>query len=229
MPQRIHRRIEPFLLFAAVAVAVALPRRGAAAEPAPTPEPPKGAVDGAPFAQLAGDEGTLVEVDLRPSVLRALARAGAAKGEPEARILEKLTSVRAVIVDLGLQRIEAAGELIEATAGGLRAKGWEELARIRDRAARIRVLLLPDGQRLAALTVLILQRSAEKGDGRGEAATSQLVFANITGQFDLADLGKLSGNLDIPGLGGALGSASASVDAGSKSAKLRGAGEAKAP
>lgn len=233
MPPISRRPTGTTSILAAVALAswgAALPGRADAGEPARASEPPRGAVDAAPFAQLATDEETLVEVDLKPGVLRALGRAAGAKSEPEERLLAQLSSVRAVIVELGPGRLEAASKLIESTAAALRSKGWEEPARIRDRGARVRVLLLPDGQRLAGLTVLILQREdPRKGEGRGEGSTSQLVFANITGQFDLADLGKVSGQLDIPGLQSALGDASAPEDAGSKAARPRGAGEAKAP
>jgi hypothetical protein len=168
-------------------------------------QPSPGSVDSSPFARLAGEDDELVEVDLKPSVLRALSRAASGKSKDDGRALANLSSVRAVIVGLDPARVDAASKQIDATAAELRAKGWEEMARIREKGTRIRVFLLGDHERVAGLTVLMLERQSATEDG-GTAKT-QLVFANLTGPFDLADLGKLSGRLDIPGLDTALSGA----------------------
>ena len=177
------------------------PGRCEAAAPPAARSMPTGAVDGAPFALLATDDDDLVEVDLRPSLLRALSKSVSVKDQEGGRVLAELSSVRAVIVGLTPQKVDAAVRQIEATAAALRAKGWEELARIRDQGARIRVLVLNDQDRIAGLTVLMVDR---KG-GDDNEKRPQLVFANITGPFDLADLGKLTSHLDVPGLATALG------------------------
>lgn len=191
--------------------------RGEANEPA---QPLAGAVDSGPFARLAGEDDELVEVDLKPSVLRALSRAASAKSKDDGRALANLSSVRAVIVGIDPARVDVASKQIDTTAAELRAKGWEEMARIREKGTRIRVFLLGDHERVAGLTVLMLERQSAAEDGG--ASKTQVVFANLTGPFDLADLGKLSGRLDIPGLDTVLGSAGLDDAGKQRSAKSDG-------
>lgn len=216
MPHHPPRWATPALLLLAC-LSLMRPERAEAAEPA---KASLGAVDGSPFARLAGEEDELVEVDLKPSVLRALSRASAAKGQDNGRALGNLSSVRAVIVGLDPARLGAATKQIDATAAELLAKGWEEMARIREKGTRVRVLLLGDRERVAGLTVLMVERQNAAEDGG--VGRLQLVFANLTGPFELADLSKLSGRLDIPGLDTALGGA-ALEDAGKRKDGRQGA------
>lgn len=198
MPHHPPRWATPALLLLAFLSSMT-PARGEAAEPT---KPLLGTVDGSPFARLAGDDDELVEVDLKPSVLRALSSASAASSKDYGRAVGALSSVRAVIVGLDPARLDAATKQIDATAAELRARGWEEMARIREKGTRIRVLLLGEKERVAGLTVLMVERQSAAEDGG--VARLQLVFANLTGPFELADLGKLSGHLNIPGLDTAL-------------------------
>jgi len=60
---------------------------------------------------------------------------------------------------------------------------------VREKEARINVYIRNDDEVIDGLVVLVV-----------DPEESRVVFANIAGRIDLADLGKLSDTLDVPGL-----------------------------
>lgn len=189
-----------WLLFASTALSAHAGPPGAPAAATPS----VGVVDGAPFARLAGEDDDLSEVELQPVVLRALAR-GAQEGDAK-KLLSRLELVRAVVVGVDAKRLPEAQRVLDATAADLLAGGWTELARVRERGSRVRVLTrMSGGDRLAGLVVLMAEGKAVGEATDGGAPRAEVIFANIAGNFDLAELAGLGGRLDLPGLDRVLG------------------------
>lgn len=149
-----------------------------------------GFVDGSEFGKLAGEDSELVEVNLGPSLLRAIARG--ADDDPEAKsVLSGLLGVNAYIVGLDhdAAREDRAAKMIKEVAQRLEASGWERLVRVREKSESVNVFVRNGERTLDGLVVLSFDRD-----------DSQVVFANLVGSIDLARLGDLRGTLDVPGL-----------------------------
>ncbi len=195
----ILRLARPALLLPALFLAAAASAAPAAhAAPAPgDPPPPAGYVDGSAFEKFASEDGEVVEVNVSGRILRALAGSMVKEGDPESKqlgqMLGGLHSIRAIVTEIDPARAAEAGKLIESIAADLTRKGWEEIAKVRSKTEKIRVLGLPQGDKFGGLTVMLVEQD-EDGTGR------QLVFANIAGPFDLSQLGALDGSLNVPGL-----------------------------
>jgi len=148
-----------------------------------------GYVDGTPFLDLASEDGELVEVSLSRSILSMFC--GAAEGEePDvAGIACGLEWIGAVVIGIGEQsgNEEQARELIEQTEEALLGKGWERLVRVQEKDEILRVLMLPSGKSVLGLVVLVVEED-------------EIVFANVAGEIDMAQLRKLGDQMDIPGL-----------------------------
>jgi hypothetical protein len=178
------------LLFAALhgsgPIVAASSGRGAGSEAAELP----GFVDGSAFSELAGDDGEVVEVNLGPSLLGALAR-GASKDPDASSVLSGLRSVTAYILDLkkDADRTAKAARLVQDMEGKLQRGGWERLARVRDKSERVDVFALTPNKTIEGLVVLVINME----DG-------EVVFANLAGTIDLAKIGDMENTLHVPGL-----------------------------
>ena len=155
------------------------------------PEPHvAGFVDGTKLAELAGDDAVSVEITLGSALLKPLLRA-----DPELRALaEGIESIYAVVLEVDNPAV--ADEIVERIHGierGLVESGWQRVARVKDRAEEIKVLVLTeDEETFGGLVVTVIDRS-------GEGA--EIVFANIAGRIDLAAIERISERFDVPGLG----------------------------
>jgi hypothetical protein len=166
---------------------------GAPAGAAPGPSAnPRGYVDGAAFAQLAREDAELVEVNVSGALLQALANSVSGEDQEAGRIISRLASIHAVVAEIDPAQVEAATARIESTAKDLLAKGWEEVAKVRNKGERVRVLLLNDDGHIKGVAVMILDRDEKK--------SPQVVFANIAGTINLAELEKIRGRINVPGL-----------------------------
>jgi hypothetical protein len=154
---------------------------------------PRGQVNAAPFEKFATDDGEVVEVNLSGSLLRALGQSFKDEDPEATRIVSKLESVRAIVVEIAAARYNEAAQVIESTAKDLVGKGWEEIAKVRSKTERIRVLVLNDGGKIAGLVVMLIDRDDESGN-------PDLVFANIAGTLDFSEIERISEHFDVSGL-----------------------------
>jgi hypothetical protein len=101
-----------------------------------------------------------------------------------------IKAIEAVVLDLSGRGVaEDIRQALLDTESDLRKKGWERLVLVRDEDGEVRVLVLPAGDRINGLIVLVL----DPGD-------STMVFANIAGSIDLAKLADITEGIGIPGL-----------------------------
>lgn len=149
-----------------------------------------GFVDGSAFAEFAEDSEEVVEVNLSGGLLRALGKSGDPQHDANS-IFSKLQSIQAYIVTVGNDpvRIERAESLIRDVEAKIRSRGWERLARVREKEERIGVFVHYNAAAIDGLTVVM----SDKTDG-------EVVFVNIVGEIDLARLGEVGAQLDLPGL-----------------------------
>ena len=175
-----------WILAPALAGLFALSSRAASPEAARAP----GYIDGSAIAELAGEEGELVEIQLGPSLLNALAGKGTAKPGQES-IFRQLRSIEAYIVGLenDTSRETRAEKAIQQLEAKLTSGGWERLARVREKGERVAIFVRNAESHIDGLTVLVFDREQ-----------SEVVFVNIAGTIDLAKLGEIGDELDLPGL-----------------------------
>ena len=148
-----------------------------------------GFIDGSAFAALAGEDSELVEVNIGPSLLKAIAR-GAKQDHEAAAVLSGLLNVSAYIVELdGADAVSRATKMIGDIVQTLDRSGWERLVKVRDRGELVNVYIRNSDELVDGLVVLVFDRNE-----------NQVVFANLVGSIDLAKIGDLDGALDIPGL-----------------------------
>lgn len=145
-----------------------------------------GFVDGSIFVELAGDDAVTVEVSVHGGLLKAILG-----GDPELKKrVGGLESVHAVIVELEDKSI--ARRLVDEmrdTERKLLGRGWEMLARVKERDGEVRVLVLTDDEAIEGLVVLV-----------ADLEGGEMVFANIAGTIDLAALAQIGQSFNIPGL-----------------------------
>ncbi len=172
----------------AAALALAVTPLAVAADRAPSRS--RGFVDGSAFAALAGEDSEVVEINIQAPLLKALARADAGD-EGLGSFVRKLESVSAYIVALegDPRRTERATRMVREMEAKLERDGWQRLAVVREKAARVNVYIRNNDEVIDGLVVLVV-----------DPEESRVVFANIAGTLDLADLGKLQDTLDLPGL-----------------------------
>ena len=171
----------------ALALALAAPPAGAAERGDKAAVP--GFVDGTRLAELAGDDAVSVEITLGKSLLKPILRA-----DPE---LEKLAggleSIYALVLEIESPSVaEQVVREVREIESRLVARGWERVARVREKDEEVKVLVLvKDEQTYDGLVVLVVDRSED---------AAQVVFANIAGKIDLAAIERLGETIDVPGL-----------------------------
>lgn len=142
-------------------------------------------------AEFADPDGELVEINIPGGMLQGISK-GLASEEPEAaKALDGLTGVKALVVTVKPEKVEAAFARVRGLSDELVAKGFHPIARIRDKESAVTVLsgqATPDGK-IDGLVVLVFDREDR-----------ELVVCEIGGAFDLSQLAAISERLDIPGL-----------------------------
>ncbi|MBI3848085.1 MAG: DUF4252 domain-containing protein [Planctomycetes bacterium] len=154
---------------------------------------PPGWVDGSSLLKLADDEDVRVEVSLKGPLLKLIS---SAVGDDDAEVKDLvagLESIDVLVVGLAEKSRASAGEAIRKMSDSLKKKGWDTLARVHEEDTNVSVLINTTNKEIRGLVVLVVD------EDEGE-----LVFVNIVGTIDLDKLAKVSGDLDIPGLGDAL-------------------------
>ena len=148
-----------------------------------------GYVDEAMFRALVDDNQDIVEVNLDGAILQALAKSGGDhdKGETQ-ELFAKLKSIHAVIGTVK-GPAEGALELVQRTDKKLSAAGWQRVTRITDATSTVSVLTHTVADKVDGLVVLIF----DSGD-------KELVFANLAGEIDVTQLGKIGERFNVPGL-----------------------------
>jgi hypothetical protein len=148
------------------------------------PEAIAGFVDGRAFIEAVGDDAVTVEISLAGPLLAALT-----KMDPELQALAGgLQSIHAVVLESppGSARARLR-TLVAETDAKLLKQGWERLARVREPEGEVKILVLPAGDVIRGLVVMVVNEE-------------QVVFANIAGVLDLAKIAAIGEGLDLPGL-----------------------------
>lgn len=150
----------------------------------------KGFVATDPFLDLAGEDDLILEVNIKGVLLDILCNALGSQ-EPElSKMLCGLEAIQMVIVDLSKPAKQEQGlALMKGTLRGLDRKGWEKVAVVKEEDASLSVLIRATKETVDGLVVLV----HEKNEG-------QLIFVNISGLIDLAQIEALGKELEIPGL-----------------------------
>lgn len=158
--------------------------------------PARGLVDGSPFSEFADLGVEVVEIHVPSALLAAISR-GMQDDPDAASVISRLDAVEAVIVGFGENPdpkvVERARDLVQRTEKRLAREGWERVVRIREAGDMMNVFVLGDGEMVDGLVVV----GFESGEGENE-----MIFANIAGRIDLAQIGALGESFDIPGLEG---------------------------
>ncbi len=164
---------------------------GAGALAADQPAGP-GFVDGKAFLELASanDEDRLIEINVPPALIRAASKAVTAEDVELAKSIGGLRGVRAVVVQVRPEREKEALAAVKRTADDLLHKGWSPLARVREKATQLSVLVLlgADEDTVEGLTVVGFDRSQRN-----------VIFANVVGPMKMSELGKVLSKFDLPG------------------------------
>ena len=150
----------------------------------------RGWVDSEPFLELAGDDDLEVEVSIQGALMKMIA-AGFTEEDPElADAVAGLERIYAAVVNLRDSDKRTRGaDLMNATSGRLRKAGWQSVVRVRDEESLLTVMTVGGEETVDGLVVLVL----EKTEG-------QLVFVNLVGTIDVAQIEKIGSSMDLPGL-----------------------------
>ena len=181
---------------AAIALVLAGPTAyGAVTKPASHP----GYLSLQPFLDLAGPDDDVTEVNVGPELLKSLTQA---VEDPEARkMMGDMVAIHAVVLGLTgddvSTRLDRARRLVADTTKRLQDQGWESIVRVKEKTSAVSVLTKSAGAegKVHGLAVLVVETDEDE---------PQIVFANIAGTLDMAQIRKLSSGsglkLDLPGL-----------------------------
>jgi hypothetical protein len=101
-----------------------------------------------------------------------------------------LKSIEAVVLDLGARGVaDRAREALRETESRLLKEGWERIVLVRDEDGVVRILVLPQDDKIQGLVVLILDHD-----------DNTMIFANMAGTVDLAAIEDLGEAFGVPGL-----------------------------
>jgi len=142
------------------------------------------------FGQIPGvPEHPKVEVDIDADLLDFVA-AVAERQEPSvAGIIDGLDHVRVLVYDK-FEDQATVSRFVDDTSAVLEREGWERTVYVQEQGdEKVRMYTQVDGQRLAGLTVLVLD-------------PTEAIFINITGPIEPAELGRVA---DAMGFGDFLG------------------------
>ena len=183
------------LLRVLVAAALLLAAPAYAAPPKPSSHP--GFLSLQPFLDLATPDDDVTEVNVGPELLGALTEG---MDDPEIRkMLGGLVAVHAVVLGLTgsdvSSRLERARRLVGDTTKRLTDAGWESIVRVKEKSSAVSVLTKSAGAegKIHGLAVLVVETDEDE---------PQVVFANIAGTLEMAQIRRLSSglHLDLPGL-----------------------------
>jgi hypothetical protein len=152
-----------------------------------------------PFLDLAGPDDDVTEVNVGPELLASLSEA---VDDPEARkMMKDIVAVHAVVLGLTgtdvATRLDRARRLVADTTKRLQDAGWESIVRVKKDSSAVSVLTKSAGAegKVHGLAVLVVETDEDE---------PQIVFANIAGNLDMAQIRRLSAGsglkLDLPGL-----------------------------
>lgn len=175
---------------AVIAALILVVAAGSASAAAPDLKRLPGYIDGSAFAEIADESAEVVEVNLSGALLRALGNSKDPQKDADS-IFRQLQSIQAYIVTVGTDpvRIERADALVRDIEAKLRSREWERMARVREKEERIGVFVHYNEAKVDGLTIVM----SDKSEG-------EVVFVNIVGDIDLARLGEVGEQLDLPGL-----------------------------
>ena len=152
-----------------------------------------------PFLDLAGPDDDVTEVNVGPELLKSLTQA---VEDPEARkMMGDMVAIHAVVLGLTgddvSTRLDRARRLVADTTKRLQDAGWESIVRVKKDSSAVSVLTKSAGAegKVHGLAVLVVETDED---------APQIVFANIAGNLDMAQIRRLSSGsglkLDLPGL-----------------------------
>jgi len=152
-----------------------------------------------PFLDLAGPDDDVTEVNVGPELLKSLTQA---VEDPEARkMMGDMVAIHAVVLGLTGDdvptRLDRARRLVADTTKRLTDAGWESIVRVKEKSSAVSVLTKAAGAegKVHGIAVLVVETDEDE---------PQIVFANIAGTLDMAQIRKLSSGsglkLDLPGL-----------------------------
>jgi hypothetical protein len=150
-----------------------------------------------PFLDLATPDDDVTEVNVGPELLGALTEG---MDDPELRkMMGGLVAVHAVVLGLTgsdvSARLDRARRLVGDTTKRLTDAGWESIVRVKEKTNAVSVLTKSAGAegKIHGLAVLVVETDEDE---------PQVVFANIAGTLDMAQVRRLSSglHLDLPGL-----------------------------
>jgi hypothetical protein len=130
-----------------------------------------------------------VQIDLPPALLSFVNEAVKGANNPEvANALAGVENVRVrVYEDIGADNMAAVTKFVEDTSAKLERDGWHSVVRVRQDGENVRVYMKPTTNAAAApgtldgLTVMVTDDSGD-----------EVVFINIAGAIEPAELGKLA-------------------------------------
>ncbi|MHC5005194.1 MAG: DUF4252 domain-containing protein [Planctomycetota bacterium] len=157
-----------------------------------------GYVDGTAFADLADQDGRLIEINLQGKLLSMLVTRAVKRHDQQlAAILGELVSMRAVIAETGDNRRTIEHRMAELT-GALEKQSWQRFVRVResrteDYAAYVHYRErgeddATDEEEIDGLVVI------------GFTGGGELLFVNLVGRIDMDRIALLSERFGVPGL-----------------------------
>ncbi|CAN5489765.1 hypothetical protein BH23BAC4_BH23BAC4_17550 [soil metagenome] len=134
-----------------------------------------------------------VEINLSRMLLRLAANASESSDAETATLLRGLDGITVRIFEQASARGDVSSR-INSFARRLETQGWEPAVRIRDGDETVLVHLLPRGNGIGGMLVMVL-----------DASDGTAVFVNLSGNIDPDRIGRIGGSIGVPNLGDVTG------------------------
>ena len=134
--------------------------------------------------EIPEDAEEITDIDLGPAMLKMAFGVDRDTDSDLADALSRIYSIRVKGFEVGYREVAQIEDAIDKIEARLKADRWERLIYVKNRDERITVNIIQVEDKIGGLMVIVFEPE------------DQVMFINIVGDIDLADLAKVAGEID---------------------------------
>lgn len=135
------------------------------------------------------DRDAKIEVNVQGPLLKLVAEASKYEDPELARMLHKIKAVQVRGYDMHASEFANIEERASQLSNLLKQRGWDTVARVRDREERVEMFVKVNGDAITGMMVMVMSPDED-----------ETIFVNIVGEIDPEQIGRLGGKFGVTGL-----------------------------
>lgn len=144
---------------------------------------------------------SLSEVYLEESLLKMFAGMAEEKNDDISELVNGLKLIQVNEYKIGINTIAEMESSLDAMDKSLQSTGWDRIVRTNNKSNLVNIYIKKSsGGEFEGLAILSLSKGGESAKSEKAEPYGKVTCVNIVGKIDLAKIGKLTKQLNIPGL-----------------------------